>query len=177
MDVRPHIDANLMTIQQIDPAEVTPGQFAQQLRDDVDQRGARVIVIDSLNGYLNAMPNERFLLVQMHEQLSYLAQKGVVCILIMAQHGLIGAMQNPIDVSYLADALIMLRFFEFNGRVKRAISVIKHRKAAHEDSIREFRLSAEGIYVGEPLENFRGLTGVPEYTGGTEALLENRDGD
>jgi circadian clock protein KaiC len=178
MDVRPHIDANLMTIQQIDPAEVTPGQFAQQLRDDVDQRGARVIVIDSLNGYLNAMPNERFLLVQMHEQLSYLAQKGVVCILIMAQHGLIGAMQNPIDVSYLADALIMLRFFEFNGRVKRAISVIKHRKAAHEDSIREFRLSAEGIYVGEPLESFRGvLTGVPEYTGGTEALLENRDGD
>jgi circadian clock protein KaiC len=132
------------------------------------------VVIDSLNGYLNAMPNERFLLAQMHEVLSYLAAKGVVTVLTMAQHGLIGAaMQSPVDVSYLADTLIVLRFFEFDGAVKRAISVIKHRKAAHEDTIREFQLGREGVRIGEPLIRFRGLlTGVPVYSGEASTLLQ-----
>jgi circadian clock protein KaiC len=132
-----------------------------------------VVVIDSLNGYLNAMPNERFLMVQMHEMLSYLSAKGVVSILVMAQHGLVGAaMQSPVDISYLADTLILLRFFEFDGSIKRAISVLKHRKGAHEDTIREFRLSAEGICIGSPLRNFRGvLTGVPEYSGDGASLF------
>ena len=136
-----------------------------------------MVVIDSLNGFLNAMPNERFLMVQIHELLSYLRGKGVVSVLVMAQHGLVrAAMQSPIDVSYLADTLILLRFFEFEGAIKRAISVVKHRKGAHEDTIREFRLSAEGIHIGPPLRNFQGvLTGVPVYGGEGLSLLEGAD--
>jgi circadian clock protein KaiC len=116
-------------------------------------------------------------MAQMHELLSYLSAKGVVSVLVMAQHGLVGAaMQSPIDVSYLADTLILLRFFEFEGAIKRAISVVKHRKGAHEDTIREFRLSAEGIHIGPPLRNFRGvLTGVPVYSGDRASLLERAD--
>jgi circadian clock protein KaiC len=141
----------------------------------VEQGGASVVVIDSLNGYLNAMPNERFLLVHMHETLTYLAAKDIVTVLTMAQHGLVGgAMQSPVDVSYLADTLIMLRFFEFAGAVKRALSVIKHRKGAHENTIREFRFSPDGIRIGAPLHHFRGvLTGVPVYSGESSALLEH----
>jgi circadian clock protein KaiC len=174
MDLRQHVASGKIKIRPIDPAELCPGQFAHQLRKDVEE-GTRVVVIDSLNGYLNAMPNERFLMVQMHELLSYLATKGVVTILTMAQHGLVGAsMHSPVDVSYLADTLIMLRFFEFAGAVKRAISVIKHRKGAHEDTIREFRLSAGGIRIGAPLHHFRGvLTGVPVYSGEGSKLFEN----
>jgi circadian clock protein KaiC len=159
----------------MDPAEVCPGQFAYQLRKDVEEGGVRVVVIDSLNGYLNAMPNERFLTVQMHELMAYLAAKGVVAVLTMAQHGLIGAaIQSPVDVSYLADTLIVLRFFEFDGAVKRAVSVIKHRKAAHEDTIREFRLSAGGVRIGAPLRQFRGvLTGAPVYGGEGSGLFED----
>jgi circadian clock protein KaiC len=165
----------MIGIRQIDPAELCPGQFTHQLLKDVEQGEARVVVIDSLNGYLNAMPNERFLMVQMHELLSYLATKGIVTILTMAQHGLLGAaVQSPIDVSYLADTLIMLRFFEFDGSVKRAVSVIKHRQAAHEDTIREFRFSPEGVRIGAPLREFRGvLTGAPVYGGEGPALFDN----
>jgi circadian clock protein KaiC len=174
-DLKEHVASGKVRIQQIDPAEISPGQFAHQLRSDVEQRDVRVVVIDSLNGYFNAMPNERFLLLQIHEVLSYLAAKGTVIILTMAQHGLIGAaIQSPVDVSYLADTLIMLRFFEFQGTVKRAISVVKHRKAAHEDTIRAFRLGSEGVRIGAPLKEFRGvLTGVPEYTGEGSGLLDN----
>jgi circadian clock protein KaiC len=172
MDLDPHVASGKVKIQQIAPAELCPGQFIDQLQKDVDQGGARVVVIDSLNGYLNAMPNERFLMVQMHEILSYLHGKGVVSVLVMAQHGLVGAaMQSPVDVSYLADTLILLRFFEFDGAVKRAISVLKHRPGAHEDTIREFHLSAEGIQIGQPLRNFRGvLTGVPVYGGDKDVV-------
>lgn len=175
MDLRQHVSSGMIGIRQIDPAELCPGQFAHQLRKDVEEGGARVLVIDSLNGYLNAMPNERFLMVQMHELFSYLATKGIVTILTMAQHGLLGAaVQSPIDVSYLADTLIMLRFFEFDGSVKRAMSVIKHRQAAHEDTIREFRFSAEGVRIGAPLRQFRGvLTGAPVYGGEGPALFDN----
>jgi circadian clock protein KaiC len=175
MDLRPHVSSGMVTIRQIDPAELCPGQFADQLRKDVEEGSVRVVVIDSLNGYLNAMPNERFLTVQMHELLGYLAAKGIVAILTMGQHGLIGStVQSPVDVSYLADTLIMLRYFEYDGAVKRAMSVIKHRMAAHEDSIREFGFSAAGVRIGAPLHHFRGvLTGVPEYSGEGSALFKN----
>jgi circadian clock protein KaiC len=177
MDLHQHVASGKVKIQQIAPAELCPGQFIAQLQNAVEQGGATVVVIDSLNGYLNAMPNERFLMVQMHEMLSYLRGKGVVSVLVMAQHGLIGAaMQSPVDVSYLADTLISLRFFEFEGAVKRAIAVLKHRNGAHEDTIREFRLSSEGIHIGPPLRNFRGLlTGVPVYSGDGASLLERVD--
>jgi circadian clock protein KaiC len=177
MDLHQHVASGKIKIQQIAPSELCPGQFIDQLQKDVEQGGARVVVIDSLNGYLNAMPNERFLMVQMHETLSYLHGKGILSVLVMAQHGLVGAaMQSPVDVSYLADTLILLRFFEFDGAVKRAVSVVKHRKGAHEDTIREFRLSAEGIHIGPPLRNFQGvLTGVPVYVGDRASLWERVD--
>ena len=175
MDLRQHVSSGKVVIRKIDPAELCPGQFAHRLRKDVEEGGVGVVVIDSLNGYLNSMPNERFLTVQMHELLGYLAARGVVAVLTMAQHGLIGpAIQSPVDVSYLADTLIMLRFFEFDGAVKRAVSVIKHRKAAHEDSIRELRFGTEGVRIGAPLKLFRGvLSGVPMYCGEGSALFEN----
>ena len=172
VNVQACLDAGLMGIQQVDPAELSPGEFAHRLREDVEQRKVEVIVIDSLNGYLNAMPDERFLLVQLHEILNYLAEKGVLTILIVAQQGTIGHMQNPVDVSYLADTLVLMRFFEYGGAIRKAVSVIKHRKSAHENMIREFLMTAEGIRVGDVLRNFRGvLTGVPEYLGPPEKLL------
>jgi circadian clock protein KaiC len=167
-DMREQVEAGHMSIQQIDPAELSPGEFANFVREAVDRDGARVVVIDSLNGYLQAMPDERFLTVQMHELLAYLNQQGVVTMLVMAQHGFMGAnMGTPVDVSYLADTVLMLRFFEARGEVRRAISVVKKRTGYHENTIREMRMSGGGIAVGEPLRDFQGvLTGVPSY--GTE---------
>jgi circadian clock protein KaiC len=135
-------------------------------------------LIDSLNGYLNSMPDERFLVLQMHELLSYLNQIGVVTIMVLAQHGLLGQMQTPIDLSYLSDAVIMLRYFEAGGRVRRAISVVKKRSGAHEDTIREFQLTPEGLKVSAPLTEFNGiLTGTPTYVGGPQPLMsEKSDG-
>jgi circadian clock protein KaiC len=153
-----------VSLQQVDPAELSPGEFVQSIRAAVEERNASVIVIDSLNGYLNAMPGERFLIIQLHELLSYLGQKGVATILISAHYGLVGAsMASPVDASYLADAIILMRYFEAAGEIRQAISVVKKRGGAHERSIREFRLSDGRIEVGPPLRNFRGvLTGVPE---------------
>jgi circadian clock protein KaiC len=134
-----------------------------EIRLAVTEHGAKVIVIDSLNGYLNAMPDERFLIVQLHELLTYLGQSGVATMLVGAQHGLIGMqMQTPVDASYLADAVVLLRYFESDGEVRQAISVLKKRGGAHERSIRAFSMDAAGLNVGEPLRHFRGiLTGVP----------------
>jgi circadian clock protein KaiC len=175
LDLQKHIDDGLMVIEQIDPAEISPGEFAQRLRRQVEGRGARVILIDSLNGYLAAMPQEKQLILQLHELLSYLNQRGVVTFLINPQQGLLGSMATNLNISYIADAVLMLRFFEAEGRIRKAISVIKNRAGAHEDAIREFRVDRGGIRVGEPLVAFKGvLTGTPEYTGDRSPLMEDR---
>ena len=170
LDVQSFMNADLLTVQQVDPAELSPGQFAHTVRDAVDRNNAKIVIIDSLNGYLNAMPDERFLTIQLHELLTYLNQKGVATILVMAQHGFLGSsMGTPVDVSYLADTVMMLRYFESEGAVRRAISVIKKRSGPHEHTIRELNITAEGIRIGSPLSQFRGvLTGVPIYAGSDE---------
>jgi circadian clock protein KaiC len=177
-EMKEQVEAGHMSLQQIDPAELSPGEFANSVRTAVERDGARVVVIDSLNGYLQAMPDERFLTVQMHELLSYLNQKGVVTLLVLAQHGFMGAnMGTPVDVSYLADTVLMLRFFEARGEVRRALSVVKKRTGYHENTIREMRMSAGGIAVGAPLKDFQGvLTGVPSYSVEASALTE-KSGD
>jgi circadian clock protein KaiC len=163
IDLRKHMDAGCFVAKRIDPAELSPGEFAHAIRRAVERDGAMVVVIDSLNGYLNALPEERFLITQLHEILSYLGQKHVVSILVGAHHGIIGnQMQTPIDASYLADAVVLLRYYEAKGEVRQAISVIKKRGGNHERAIRDFRLQDGRIRVGEPLRGFRGvLTGVP----------------
>ena len=163
IELRKYVDAGAVTIQQVNPAELSPGEFAHAIKRSVEVQNAKVIVIDSLNGYLNAMPEERFLIIQLHELLSYLGQAGVATILIGAQPGLIGSqMHTPVDASYLADAIILMRYFEARGEVRQAISVVKKRGGAHERTIREFRLEPGRITLGEPLRDFRGvLTGMP----------------
>jgi circadian clock protein KaiC len=165
IDLSPHVAAGRITIQQIDPSELTPGEFVHSIRAMVEERQAKVIVIDSLNGYLNAMPGERYLTIQLHELLMYLGQKGVATILIGTHQGLIGgAMTTAVDASYLADAVVVLRYFEDRGEVRQAISVVKKRGGRHERSLREFRLDANGVTVGRQLRDFRGvLTGAPVY--------------
>jgi circadian clock protein KaiC len=162
-ELRKEVEAGRLTVQQVDPAELSPGEFAHAVCGTVESGGARLVIIDSLNGYLQAMPDERFLTAQMHELLTFLNQQGVVTILVMAQHGFLGSMSSPVDVSYLADTVVLLRYFEAAGAIRRAISVVKKRTGRHEDTIREMRLSApRGVEVGEPLTAFRGvLTGVP----------------
>jgi circadian clock protein KaiC len=169
IDLRRHVESGRVTIQQVDPAELSPGEFAHAIRRSVDSAQATVVVIDSLNGYLNAMPGERFLIIQMHEILTYLGQMGVATIMVGAHQGLIGAhMKTPVDASYLADAVILIRYFEAYGEVRQAISVVKKRGGAHERTIREFRLESGGISVGTQLRDFRGiLTGVPIYEEGS----------
>jgi circadian clock protein KaiC len=177
VDLQEYVDQGLITVQQIDPAEMSPGEFTQLVRDAVEQRNVRVLLIDSLNGYLNAMPDERFLVLQIHELLSYLNQLGVLTIMVLAQHGLLGQMQTPVDLSYLSDTVVMLRYFEAAGRVRRALSVVKKRSGTHENSIREFRLTSEGLKVGPPLTQFSGiLTGIPTYVGDPKPLMPE-DGD
>lgn len=167
-----YVAAGLIKFQQIDPAELSPGEFAAIVRHEVEVGEAKVVVIDSLNGYLNAMPDGRFLILQMHELLSYLGQLGVLTILVLAQHGLVGPMETPLDLSYLSDAVVMLRYFEFSGSVRRALSVVKKRSGNHEHTIREFRLTAAGLSVGPPLVNFTGIfSGSPQYTGDAIPLM------
>jgi circadian clock protein KaiC len=159
-----HIESGLLKVRQVDPAQLQPGEFAHLVREAVENDHTRVLVIDSLNGYLNAVPEEKFLILHLHELLSYLGQNGVASILVFAQHGLVGQMHGVIDVSYLADCVLLLRFFEASGRIHKAISVVKKRSGLHETTIRSFTMSKDGLRVGEPLENYRGvLTGVPNY--------------
>lgn len=163
IDLRPHVESNHVKVQQVDPAELSPGELIHDIRVAVEEKNAKIIVIDSLNGYLNAMPGEKYLAVQLHELLMYLGQHGVATILVGAHQGLIGtAMKTPIDASYLADAVVLVRYFELKGEVHQAISVVKKRGSQHERTIREFRLNKGRIEVGEPLREFRGIfTGIP----------------
>ena len=152
-----------LLIEQIDAAEMSPGEFSQRVRSCIEKVGARTVVIDSLNGYQQAMPNEKQLILHMHELLQFLNRQGAATFLTIAQHGLVGDMRAPVDVTYLADTVILLRYFEAAGRVRRAISVIKKRTSAHEDTIREYQIGTAGFTLGEPLANFQGvLKGVPE---------------
>jgi circadian clock protein KaiC len=163
-----------LVFRQVDPAELSPGELAGTVSQAVEQDGASVVVLDSLTGYQHAMPEEQFLLLQMHEMLTYLNQQGVLTFVILAQSGMVGAMQSPVDMTYLSDAALLLRFFEADGEIRRAISVIKKRTGAHENAIREMMIDAQGIQVGEKLSGFRGiLTGIPTYVGG-EQLLKDR---
>ncbi|HEX4169592.1 MAG TPA: ATPase domain-containing protein [Bryobacteraceae bacterium] len=177
LDVRPYVSSGLLRISQIDPAALSPGEFANRVRCAVEQHDVSMVMIDSLNGYMSAMPSERFLLIQMHELLTYLGQQGVVTLLILAQHGMLGSgMQTPVDVSFLADTVILLRFFEAQGEVRQAISVVKKRRSAHERTIREMRLGPGGVRIGAPLREFEGvLTGVPKYRGKAAPLLTPED--
>jgi circadian clock protein KaiC len=166
IDFRSPLASGQLTIQQVDPAELSPGEFTQAVCKAVEKGNAKVVVLDSLNGYLNAMPDERFLAMHMHELLTYLGQRGVITIIVGVHQGMIGnAMNSAIDASYLADNVILLRYFEFRGEVRLAISVFKKRGSRHERTIREFSIS-KGIHVGDPLRDFHGvLTGVPRFTG------------
>jgi circadian clock protein KaiC len=160
----------------VDPVELAPGEFIHAIRTAVERDAARIVVIDSLNGYLAAMPEERFLVIQLHELLMYLGQRGVATILIGAHQGLIGAQMNtPVDASYLADAVVLLRYYETRGEVRQAISVVKKRGSKHERTIREFRLDQGRVSVGATLRNFRGiLTGVPVHESAPLQSEENR---
>jgi len=162
--------AGQVHVHQIDPAEISPGEFTSLVRKCVEVDNARVLVIDSLNGFTNAMPEERYLTAQMHELLTYLGRQGVTTLMVVAQHGLIGdQIKSPVDTSYLADSVLLLRYFEHDGKVKKAISVVEKRRSAHEESIRELRFDDKGIHLSEPLKQFRGiLSGTPvEIENGT----------
>ncbi|MBT9464305.1 ATPase domain-containing protein [Hydrogenophaga sp.] len=170
MPLAKHIESGHIRLRQVDPAALSPGEFVYEIRQAVTEHHAQVVVIDSLNGYLNAMPDERFLIVQLHELLTFLGQSGVASILIAAHQGLFGTQSvTPVDASYLADAVVLLRYFEAEGEVRQAISVMKKRTGQHERTIRSFRLGADGISLGPALRQFRGvLTGVPVPLGGSE---------
>jgi len=177
MPVRSLIESGLMLVRPVNTAELSPGEFAELVRQQVQERGVRVVTIDSLTGYISAMPDEQMLLTQMHDLLQYLSGQGVLTILVVAQHGIVGStLAGPIDVSYLADAVLLFRHFEARGMIRRAISVFKKRYGDHEKMIRELTITGEGIQVGEPLRGFRGLlTGNPSAL--DEGVGRTRSGD
>lgn len=178
MDLRPYLDNGQLELRAIDPAEMSPGEFAASVQDAVEGEGATIVVIDSLNAYLQSMPNEQFLVLQMHEMLSYLGQKGVISLLILGLHGVTGDVRSDVDLSYLSDTVVQLRYFEAYGEVRQAISVIKTRTARHERTIREFQIRSSGLRVGEPLAQFQGvLTGVPTFSGESKTLMASQGGD
>jgi len=175
VDLQAMVDADKLIVEQVDAAELTPGEFSEHVRRCVETYQARTVVIDSVNGYQAAMPEEQALILHMHELLQYLNRQGATTFLTVAQHGLVGDMKAPVDVTYLADTVILLRYFEAAGRVRRAISIVKKRTGAHEDTIREFRIGAQGISLGEPLTQFQGvLRGVPTLVEGS--LMEPQPG-
>jgi len=171
MNLQPHLEMGLLNIQQIDPAELSPGEFTSHVRTAVEQEGTSFVAIDSLNAYLQAMPGEKYLMLQMHELLSYLNQRGIMSMLVLGQHGIIGEIDSKIDVSYLSDAILLFRYFESMGEVLTAVSAVKSRTNLHERSIRQFRLSDQGLEVGDVLSDFEGvLSGLPSYRGSTPLL-------
>jgi circadian clock protein KaiC len=176
IDLQAERDKGNIVLQQIDAAELSPGEFAHRVRSTVDNQKIKTVVIDSLNGYQAAMPEENSLILHMHELLQFLNRQGAATFMTVAQHGLVGDMQTPVDVTYLADSVILLRYFEATGRVRRAVSVIKKRTGMHETTIREFSISNSGLTMGEPLAAFHGvLRGVPNYTGEQQTLMDRRD--
>jgi circadian clock protein KaiC len=176
IDLRALVDSEKLVLEQVDAAELTPGEFSERVRHCVEVHEASTVVIDSLNGFQAAMPEEQALILHMHELLQYLNRRGASTILTVAQHGLVGDMKSPVDVTYLADTVVLLRYFEAVGRVRRAMSVIKKRTGAHEDTIREFRIDKRGITLGEPLTAFHGvLRGVPTLVGQDTELLKAPD--
>jgi len=177
LDLQAMVDDGQLTIEQVDAAELTPGELAARVRVCVEELGAQTVVIDSLNGYQAAMPGEQALILHMHEMLQFLNRQGVSTFLTVAQHGLVGDMKSPVDVTYLADTVILLRYFESMGRVRRAMSVIKKRAGMHEDTIREYRIDNQGITLSEPLTNFQGvLRGVPELVGKSTSTASKQSG-
>ena len=172
MDLDQYLEKDLIHLEQVDPAELSPGEFIHRIRRGVEEQRWRIVVIDGLNGLMNSMSEESAMTVQLHELLAYLNQVGVASFLVLAQNGLLGAaMSSPVDVSYLADNVLLLRYFEAGGEVRQAISVMKRRSGPHERSIREMRMDTGKLTIGEPLRNFVGvLTGTPEYKGGQELL-------
>ena len=176
MDIKKYVEEGLIVVRQIRLAELTPGELAYMVSQEVEKNNTRVVIIDSVNGYLMATPQERFLTMQFHELLGYLNSRGIVSILVVGQYGLIGSMQTPIDMSYLADTVVLLRYFEARGEVRQAISVLKKRTGKHERTIREFRIDKGGIQLGQPLSDFHGvLTGIPVFHGKSEQLMEQND--
>jgi len=164
MDLAAHIESGKLRVEVVDPAEISPGELTFRIRQAVENEGVRMVVIDSLNGYMNAMPEERYLNLQLHELLAYLNHCGVLTIMVLAQQGMVNTMPSDIELTYLADTVVLLRFFEAHGEVRQAISVIKKRSGNHERTLREFSINEKGIQVGEPLRNFQGvLKGVPDY--------------
>jgi circadian clock protein KaiC len=161
-DVERYFADGRIVLTQVDPAELSPGEFADRIRAAVTRDGVSAVVIDSLNGYMSAMPEERFLMVQLHELFMFMRQRGTLAIAIVAQHGLIGQMQSPVDLSYLADNVVLTRFYEAGAEVRRAISMIKKRSGPHQRTIHDLLMTPEGITIGEPLVHLQGvLTGVP----------------
>lgn len=164
-----------LLLRKVDPAELTPGQFTSLVRD-ADTEQADVVIIDSLNGYVHAMPEQQFLMLQLHELLTYLNNRGVVTILILSQAGIMGSMQSPLDLTYLADSVILTRFFEAFGRMKKAISVIKKRSGAHEETLRELKIGPGGVAVGKVLSEFSGIfTGIPKFLGSEEQMMKEME--
>lgn len=177
LDMKGYLDSGQLVMRHVDPAELSPGEFAQMLRDGVEIDGVEFIVIDSLNAYLQAMPGERFLILQMHELLAYLNQKGVTTTLILGEHGIVGEVTRDIDLSYISDSTVLLRYFEAGGMLRRAITVSKSRTASHALTIHELTLGRGGVQVGESLQGFDGvLTGLPTYRGPT-AMMVKSDAD
>ena len=178
LDLEKMRDDGSLYIEQLDAAELSPGEFAHRVRDRVASFDAKAVIIDSVNGYQASMPEENALILHMHELLQYLNRQGCNTFLTVAQHGLVGDMKSPVDVTYLADTVILLRYFEAHGRVRRAVSVIKKRTGKHEETIREFRIGEKGLTLGEPLSDFQGiLRGVPTFVGKSKPLLESSDED
>lgn len=174
LPLRRFAEEGLLHTQRVNPAELTPGEFAHLIRQAVEEKNARLIVVDSLNGFYQSMPEEHFLSVQLHELFSYLREKGVAVLVTLAQHGLVSeSLQVPLDVSYLADTVVLLRYFESKGVIRKAISVVKKRSGQHERTLREFAMGPGGVHIGPPLEEFRGvLTGSPVYEGSTPMMRE-----
>ena len=173
--VRQYVESGTLKAVQVNPADLSPGAFTNMVRTAVEERGVRVVVIDSLNGYISAMPDEKFLQTNLHELFTYLNQKGVVTIIIVAQHGFLGPDVQSFDVSYLADTVVLLRYFEAEGEILQAISVVKKRAGVHERTLRQLQITEQGLFVGEPLRGFRGImTGVPQYDG-KGPMLESSD--